>query len=54
MSNCSIILVIVVHLKQYVMVSISQVHDTLSNEKSKNPRIYTFAGNKNVEKYMYH
>lgn len=54
MSNCSIVLVFIVHLKKYVMVSISQVHDTLSNEKSKNPRIYTFANNKNVEKYMYH
>jgi hypothetical protein len=46
MSFCSIVLVFVV--------SISQVHDTLSNEKNKNPRIYTFASNKNVEKYMYH
>jgi hypothetical protein len=54
MNNCSIVIVFIVHLKKYVLVSISQVHDTLSNEKSKNPRIYTFAGNTHVEKYMYH
>jgi non-homologous end joining protein Ku len=53
MSNCSIVLVFVVHLKKYVMVSISQVLDALSHEKSKNPRICTFVGNTHVEKYMY-